>query len=389
VTGAWLVVSLLAVVSAAALAALIIISIRGSREIDRIRRQQEAQGPDPGLALLQQQVAALREALSTSLERSDTRLDQRLDSFSRSVGERMEASRKTLDQRLTSTSQVVQEVQRSLGQVDASVRGFTQISRDIRALQDILQAPKLRGGLGEFFLGDLLAQILPPSHYSLQHTFAGGERVDAVIQAGGRLVPVDAKFPLENFRRVVEADGEEARRRERRGFLADIRKHVDDIAGKYIRPEEKTFDFALMYIPAENVYYEAVLREDELADEKGVLPYALARRVIPVSPNSFYAYLQVILIGLRGLQIEAQAQQILERIQALTSDFSRLGDDFGVAGKHLRNALSRYEEAAKKLDRFQERLLALTEVHGPETGEMAGGQAPGLAAGEPDRAGES
>jgi len=368
-TPAWLAALGLAVLAAAALAVLLVVWLRKTRELDGLRRDLERRAPDPAMTLLQQQVGSLRETLSRALDSGNLRLDQRLDAFSRNVGERLEASRKSLDQRLESTSKVVQEVQRSLGQVDASVRSFTEISRDIRALQDILKAPKLRGGLGEFFLGDLLAQILPPSHYSLQYGFTGGERVDAVLKVGDRLVPVDAKFPLENFRRVVEAD--------------------DEIADKYIRPEEKTYDFALMYIPAENVYYEAVLREEELAEEKGILSYALSRRVIPVSPNSFYAYLQVILIGLRGLRIEAQAQQILDRIQALGAEFSRLSDDFNVTGKHLRNSLARYDDAAKRVDRFQTRLLALSELSDPETAELDGEQPEAIEAAAPASDGDS
>jgi DNA recombination protein RmuC len=332
-------------------------------------------GQDPAMGLLQQQVSALRETVAQSLESGQSRVNERLEALSRNVGERIEASRKTLDERLESTGKVVREVQRSLGEVDASVKGVSQITRDIRALQDILKAPKLRGGLGEFFLGDLLAQVFPPSQYTLQYGFASGERVDAVIRAGNGLVPVDAKFPLENFRRVVEAEGEEAQRKERRAFLTDIRKHVNDIATKYIRPDEGTYDFALMYIPAENVYYEAVVRDEEIADEKGVLSYALSKRVIPVSPNSFYAYLQVILIGLQGLRIESQARQILERIQGLRAEFSRLGDDFGVAGKHMSNALNRYAEAEKHLNRFAALLETLSEMSPGEApaGEIASG----------------
>ncbi len=372
---AWAAASILGAV-AAGLAVAAWLLWRRTRELEAARREMEAsRGPDPSLALLQQQVTALRETLAQGLESGQSRVDQRLEAISRTVGDRIEASRKTLDERLESTTRVVREVQRSLGEVDASVKGVSQITRDIRALQDILKAPKLRGGLGEFFLGDLLAQIFPPSQYILQHGFTGGERVDAVIRAGSGLVPVDAKFPLENFRRVVEAEGDEARRKERRAFLADIRKHVNDIAAKYIRPEEGTYDFALMYIPAENVYYEAVVRDEEIADEKGILSYALSKRVIPVSPNSFYAYLQVILIGLQGLRIESQARQILERIQGLRGEFNRFSEDFTVAGKHLGNALSRYGDADKHLSRFAALLEALAELSpgGGGAGEITAG----------------
>ena len=193
------------------------------------------------------------------------------------------------------------------------------------------------GGLGELFLGDLLAQIFPPAHYSLQHRFKSGEAVDAVIRVGQSFVPVDAKFPLENFKRVVETATEEERKTAKKKFIADVKKHIDAIAGKYILPDEGTFDFALMYIPAENVYYELIIKDEVVDTDKALLNYAFAKRVIPVSPNSFYAYLQTILLGLKGLHIEAQAQDILKNLARLSGDFEKFQDEFELVGKHLTN----------------------------------------------------
>src|SRR5437773_2393870 len=129
--------------------------------------------------------------------------------------------------------------------------------------------------LGELLLGDLLAQVLPAGHFTLQHTFRSGERVDAVVRLGPALVPVDAKFPLEDFRRLLEATDDEARARARKAFVARVRKHIDDVAAKYILPDEGTYDFALMYVPAENVYYEAIVRDDGAGSERSLGAYAL------------------------------------------------------------------------------------------------------------------
>src|SRR6185369_5701362 len=172
-----------------------------------------------------------------------------------------------------------------LGELREATTKVYEVGRDVATLHDILRAPKLRGGLGELLLGDLLAQVLPPAHFTLQHAFRSGERVDAVVRLGDGLVPIDSKFPLEDFRRLLEAADDDQRTRARKAFVARVRKHVDDIATKYVLPDEGTYDFALMYIPAENVYYETIIR-DAASD---LVAYALAKKVIPVSPNTLYA----------------------------------------------------------------------------------------------------
>jgi DNA recombination protein RmuC len=215
--------------------------------------------------------------------------------------------------------------------------------------------------LGELFLGDLLAQILPPTHYALQHKFKSGEAVDAAISLGQGLVPVDSKFPLENFRRVIAGESEDDRKAAKRKFSADVKKHIDSIAAKYILPDEGTFDFALMYIPAENVYYEVILKDDAFGEDKGLCAYALAQRVIPVSPNSFYAYLQAIVLGLKGLRIEKNAHEMIQHLKRLQGDFQRFREDFDVLGKHLGNTRGKYEDAAKRLERFGEKLASVDD----------------------------
>lgn len=240
-----------------------------------------------------------------------------------------------------------------LGKLSKATDQMMEVGKSISGLEDLLKPPKLRGGMGELLLGELLAQILP-GNYELQHSFSTGAIVDAVITLGDSYVPVDSKFPLESFRRIFEADDEDSAKKERKGFIKAVKKHIDDIASKYILPDEGTFDFALMYIPAENVYYETILKDE---DDKGLFPYAMEKKVIPVSPNSFYAYLQVIIRGLKGMRIEERALEIMNYLGRLQGDQEKFRNDFDILGKHLENARNKYTEADKRLGRFEDKLL--------------------------------
>ena len=317
------------------------------------------------LGLVQQQLEALRtqvgqalggqaELLGQEIGRLTAQLNERL----RESGELVQRSQTSVGERLDHTARVVGEVQQGLGELREATARVRDIGRDVVSLHDILRAPKLRGGLGELLLGDLLAQVLPARHFTLQHTFQNGERVDAVVRLGPALVPVDAKFPLEDFRRLLEAGDDETRTRARRAFVARVRKHIDDVATKYILPDEGTYDFALMYVPAENVYYEAIVRDDG-GNDRELSAYALERKVIPVSPNCFYAYLQAIVLGLRGLRIEARAQEVVGQLARLAGDLGRLQDDFRVLGRHVTNAAQAHAAADRRLDRLTAKLAEI------------------------------
>ncbi len=319
---------------------------------------------DQSLLLMQQQIDQLRVQLSQALDNNTQLVQQQLGQVLGNVNERLkengeilERTQQNLGERLDNAARVVGSVQKSLGGLEEANRKIYEVGKDIASLQEILRAPKLRGGLGEFFLEDLLAQILPTHHFAIQHAFKSGERVDAVIKLGGSLVPVDSKFPLENFKRIFEAANDDERTRNKRQFINDVKKHVDAIAGKYILPDEGTYDFALMYIPAENVYYETIIK-DGSEEERNLSQYALSKRVIPVSPNSFYAYLQAIVLGLKGMKVEERAKEIIQYLSRLRGDFGKFRDDFGLLGKHLGHAQSSYQTTEKRLEQFGQRILS-------------------------------
>lgn len=353
VTVVILVVLLVALLAAQRRVALELTSLRAGHESDR------------SSALLQQQIESLRDQVGRALAETTANVNQQLDQLSGAMGRRLheqsdlaQQTQRLLGERLDNTAQVVSAVQRSLGGLEEANRRIYDIGKDIASLQEILRAPKLRGGLGELLLEDLLAQILPEANVVTQHAFREGQKVDAAIRLAGGLVPIDAKFPLENFRRLLECENDEDRTRLRRTFVADVKKHIDAIASKYIVPAEGTFDFALMYIPAENVYYEIIVKDD-VTGEAHLAEYAMQRRVIPVSPGSFYAYLQAIVLGLRGLQVEQRAQDILRHLSQVRAEFDRFRDEFRLIAKHLANASSATGVADRRLEKLDARLAAL------------------------------
>lgn len=269
----------------------------------------------------------------------------------------------TMGERLDNAARVVGEVKKSLGALDEKTQKIYEVGKDIAGLQEILRAPKMRGGLGELFLESLLAEIMPgKDFYELQYSFKSGERVDGVVKIGQRLIPVDSKFPLESFKRLIEAQNDENKKRAKREFIKAVKTHIDSVADKYILPAENTYDFALMYIPAENVYYETIIKDEDFGDEKSIFSHAISRKVIPVSPNSFYAYLQVIILGIRGLQIEVKAQEIVKMLSALKGAFGKFTEDFEVLGTHIDNMESSYERAEKSLNKFENKLLTVDDI---------------------------
>ena len=282
----------------------------------------------------------------------------------------MSQTRESVGHNLQSVSEQVKTfgaVQEGLGQVKEAVEKVMGLEKNIAGLQNILSSPKLRGGLGELLLSDLLGQVLPQGYYRMQYSFQNNEKVDAVIFLKDHMLPIDSKFPLENFNKLVQCTEERERENARKQFAGDVRNRINETA-KYIRPTEKTLDLAMMYVPAENVYYEIIMDEN-------LMTHASQRKVVPVSPNSFLAYLQVVVFGIRGLQIERNADQILKLLISLQQDFESLADDFGVLGKHLNNAQNKSNEIDKKMNALNLQLKAAENLQMTEG--KGGGVLPG------------
>ena len=308
---------------------------------------------------MQNQIEQLRVQMSDGLNKNifllteqQRGVNEQLRGITEQVNRQLLDTSGEINKRLDNAARVIGDVQKNIGELSEASRQIFEVGKNIATLQEILQPPKLRGGLGEQFLGELLAQVLPPKFYTLQYMFSTGERVDAVVRLGEKIVPIDSKFPLDNFKRLIECKTEEEKKASQKNFARDVKKHIDDIANKYILPQEGTYDFALLYIPAENVYYETITKDEAFGEEKGILNYALKKKVIPVSPNSFYAYLQVIVLGLRGFKIERDAHRILDSLSGLNKELEAFQGDFQLVGKHITNAMNKYEEARRRLDKF-------------------------------------
>jgi DNA recombination protein RmuC len=275
--------------------------------------------------------------------------------------EEVERLSQAVGDRLAGSLSVFGEVREKLGELSKRTRDIEEVGKSIASLQEALRSPKFRGGFGELGLERLLTDNLPRDTYALQYRFRNGDIVDAVVRLGKNLVPIDAKFPfpLEDFEKMVTSPSPGEQAALRRQFTRTIKRHIDNVA-KYILPDENTFGFALMYIPAENVYYETIIRCPEADSDDDLHGYCLRRRVFPVSPNSFYAYLQAIVLGLKGLEVEKSAQELLGRLERIQVEFASFGEDYALIGRHLARAAAKHAEGGIRLNNLSHRLELLT-----------------------------
>ena len=332
-------------IAAVLVVAVVVIERRLSSQHAELRLQRTDMGEQLALgkAEADRRLATIDEKLDRRLAEMDTKVDRRLESASKQ-------------------SVAIHEQLAKVGETTAQV---LEQAKAFGRLEQALRPPKARGGFGELLLENLLRDRLPSGSNEMQYGFASGERVDAILKVD-RLVPIDAKFPLDNFERLAAAETEDERALFEKAFARDLKGHVDAIAAKYIRPDEGTYDFALMYLPAESVYYELVCGKTG-----ALLQYAHEKRVFPVSPTTFTAQLQVIALGLKGLQIEQHAHEVMAYVAQLGKDFARFRDDFDVVGKHIGHAQTKYGEAERRLDKFESKLDRATEHESVEAVEEA------------------
>ncbi|HKD17543.1 MAG TPA: DNA recombination protein RmuC, partial [Thermoanaerobaculia bacterium] len=260
------------------------------------------------------ETARAREA-SQSVDRRFGELRQAVEKRVEGVEQRLVTEQRSVADHLGKSGSLMRELGEKLGRLHETSQRIEKLAGEVTRLEDLLKPPKLRGTLGEMFLEQALAQALPPGSFATQHPLGDGVVVDAVVFVQDRMVPVDSKFPLENYRRARETEDEAEQRRARSQFARDVRRHVDAIAEKYVRPSNGTCDFALMYVPAEAVYAEIVADGE---DGAALADYAASRRVIPVSPRLLYAYLSTVALGLRGIALQENAREVHQNLAELS-----------------------------------------------------------------------
>ncbi len=268
--------------------------------------------------------------------------DETLKEWLKSQQRSSQVMSQSINERLDNAARVISQVQRNIGEM-------SEIGRGMKDIQEFLRSPKLRGNIGEQVLRELLAQMLPKSSFFLQYSFKSGVKVDAAIKTSAGIIPVDSKFPMENFRRLMDAQSDHEKKAAEKEFVKDVKKHINDIASKYILTEEGTIDYALMYLPSETVYYEIVNNAE-------LFEYSSKKRVLPVSPTTFYAYLRAILMSFEGQKIEKRAQQILAAIRAIHKDYNKVEENLSLLSRHLQNAYNQMHNVASGFTQLGQKL---------------------------------
>lgn len=315
--------------------------------------------PDATLAAVQgamsAEVGRLQGSLQSSIAELRTGNAQAMAELRADVHRSLGTTEQQLLTQVGATHRTLGDLGEKLAALGEQSLRVGELAKDVGSLHDLLRAPKLRGGFGELLMERVLEDSLPANAFSVQYGYRDGTRVDAVVRFAGKLVPIDAKFPMESFNALARATDDADRKLKRRAFLQAVKRHVDAVA-KYVAPQEGTIDYAFMYIPAENVYYEAIIRESEDLDLR---EYCAMRRVIPTSPNTLLAYLQLVSAGLRGLAMHERSRELQEGIQHVVLEVERFRVQHEQLGRHVDNAAKKYAESLRTLDRATDAIEAL------------------------------
>lgn len=339
-------------------AAITIALVLVYKKIGELKETKDDSGQKMMLELLQD----LRKEVEKGSREDRKELSERLDVITDRIHRSLTDSSKTLQSQHKQSTGILNEVTEKLAKLDETNKQVLDFSHQLQSLENILKNPKHRGILGEYFLETMLANVLAPAQYKLQHTFKNNDKVDAVIVFKDKLIPIDAKFSLENYSKILEENNAEKRAKLEKDFKQDLKNRIDETS-KYIRPDEGTTDFAFMFIPAEGIYYNLLVYKVGAVEinAQDLIEYAFKKHVIIVSPTSFYAYLETVIQGLKALQIEESAKEIQKNVQDLGRHLRAYEDNMLKLGKHLGETVGAYQNASQEYNKIDKDVCRITD----------------------------
>ena len=316
--------------------------------------------------ILNQRLRELKNSSAVELLKSDvTELSRGINNLQQTVGDKLERNNMTMQtsmqKQLSESAKLVSDVTQRLAKLDETNRRVVDVADELKTLQNVLQNPKQRGVFGEYYLESVLDNILPSKNYQMQYKFKDGEIVDAVVFLDkGQILSIDSKFSLENYNRMVGEDKKPEREKLLAKVRTDLKNRIDETS-KYIRPSERTMDFAFMFIPSESLYYDLLIGDVGTGSSaRDLIEYAFRdKKVIIVSPTSFMAYLQTVLQGLRSLQIEEQAKDIQIRVGKLGQHIGKFDEYMQKLGRSLGQTVGHYNDAHKELGKIDKDVIKI------------------------------
>jgi len=326
------------------------------------QKMKKLEGAAAGNEMLMGFINSMKQELAESDHRNRLEMQQKLDSITGFLSRSQQENVQNMQNQFRQSSAIIKDVTERLARIDETNRQVLDFSKQMQSLENILKNPKQRGILGEYFLETLLSNVLQPGQYKMQHRFGDGDIVDAAIFYRDKIIPVDAKFSLEKYNRLMEEIDPDLRAQIEKDFKSDLKNRIDETS-RYIKPSEDTTDFAFMFIPAEGVYYNLLVYNvgSVKVSSQDLVEYAFGKHVIIVSPTSFYAYLETVLQGLKQQKVEENIKIILGRIKELHRHLHNYGEFMDKVGRNLSTTVNSWNAAAKEFKKVDRDIYRITD----------------------------
>jgi DNA recombination protein RmuC len=294
--------------------------------------------------------------MKSSVDKSSQVIDTKIGEQTKSLAEQLKEQRNAVNAQTKLVWERLDEAQKVISGMKEQIGGIQEFGKDIKDLSNILKSPKLRGGLGEQFLYEILENYIPKELFATQYKFKDGSVCDAVVYIDKEIVPIDSKFPMENFKAMLTAEKVEARDRYKKTFVSDVKKRIDEIATKYILPEEGTGDQAIMYIPSENIYYELAVNSPSITE------YARKKKVFMASPNTLVLFLKNLATFYKQMELQKHTDDVLRALQGIKQEAEKFEGDLGILERHISNAFKSMDGIKSKFGRLFNKIENVQQI---------------------------